>query len=113
MGATSRRKGVRGEQAVVHIFEDAGIPAKRTAPLQAGIRGTGADVALEIPGFHVECKMAGAVRIVEWMRQAEREAPALDVPVLAWRLCKRGNSSPWYGNLLLEDLAVLIKRGSL
>lgn len=113
MSAMSRRKGVRGEQEVVRLFEDHGIAAKRTAPLQAGIRCSGADVSLEIPGFHVETKIAGTIRILEWMRQAEREASRVDVPILAWRLSRRGDSTPWYGNLPLDDLAVLMRRGTL
>lgn len=113
MGRMSREKGARAEREVVRELEAQGLTAKRTAPLQAGVRGSGADVTLDVPGFHLEVKMHAQVRIVEWTRQAAAEASGLDVPVVVWRLCRRGNSTPWHANLPLDDFAALVRRGQL
>lgn len=112
MARMSRDKGKRGEREVVHVFKAAGIQAERTAPMQAGSTNY-ADIHIDVPGYHIESKMAAQIRIVEWVRQATREANPLDVPVVAWRLCARGNSTGWMATLPLEDFAVLVKRSTL
>ena len=112
MGAMSRTKGKRGELEVVRIFKDHDIDAERSAPMQAGNNGHG-DVKITVPGFHIESKMQGRICIVDWMRQVERDASPLDVPVVAWRLCSRQASTGWYANLPLNDFAVMVRRGAL
>ncbi len=55
----SQRKGKRGEQVLARMLNDIGVPARRTAPLQAGF-GRQADVADVSFGpayqFTAECK---------------------------------------------------------
>lgn len=111
MGATSRTKGKRGELEVVQCFKDHGVEAHRTAPMQAGTNGYG-DVAISVPGFHVESKCAGRLSIAEWQRQAALDAPPGIVPVVAWRLSRRGAWTPWHASLPLDDFAVMVRRAA-
>jgi hypothetical protein len=113
MGRLSREKGKRGEREVVNVFKANGVDARRTAPMQADGKGDDSDVALSVPGFHIESKMAARITIVEWTRQAAQESGPTRVPVVAWRLCSRGNSTPWQASLPLEDFAVLVARSAL
>jgi Holliday junction resolvase len=84
MGRASRDKGKRGEREVADLFERAGVPARRTAALQADGQG-GADVSLAIPGLHVEVKRAERIELPAWLAQAERDAPEGVEPVVIFR----------------------------
>lgn len=53
--------------------------------------------------LHVEVKRQNRLR-TEWIAQAEREAPAGAVPVVAWR----PDLSRWWAMIPLEDLARLL-----
>lgn len=59
MGKMSRSKGARGEREIVHLFTDAGFPAKRTAPLQTFKQNDMPDVLADINGVEttIEVKL--------------------------------------------------------
>lgn len=105
----SRRKGVKGEQQVARIYREQGIDAARV-PNSGGFDTKGDLVG--VPGVHVEVKMASVLRMPEWMRQAEREAPEGMTPAVHWRLCRRGDSTGWNVSLPLDDFIDLLKRAS-
>lgn len=100
MSAASRRKGVSGEREVAAVWESHGCTVR-------GLEGCGDHMVFSIGGhlIHSEAKRhADRVRIPEWMRQAEAEAPAGAVPVVAFRQ-DRGR---WYAVLPLDDLARIV-----
>ena len=99
----SRNKGQRGETAVKDIYRDNGIPARRV-----GNAGSLADV-VGVPGVHVEVKMAGVIRILDWLKQAEAEAPEGIIPSVHFRQCSRSRSSGWYVAVPLDDFIGLVK----
>jgi Holliday junction resolvase len=96
MGAMSRRKGVRGEREVTLAFEAAGFEVR-------SLEATGDHLAIGpprigSPTLHLEAKRHERVRLPEWIRQAELEAPAGAFPVVVYRQSR----SPWRVNLELE-----------
>lgn len=109
MGALSRRKGTKGEQQVAQLYREQGIDAARV-PNSGGLDTKGDLVG--VPGVHVEVKMAGRISSVEWMAQAEREAPAGLTPAVHWRLCTRQRSTGWYVTVPFDDFVDLLKRAS-
>ncbi len=54
-----------------------------------------------LPGIHVECKRAEALRLSEWMAQARRDAERFGdgAPTIFFRR----NREPWAVVMLLED----------
>lgn len=111
MGVNSRAKGTRGEQAVATIYREQGIDAARV-PNSGGLDTKG-DIILGVPGVHVEVKSAGQIRIVEWMAQAEREAPPGATPAVHWRFCTTRKSTGFYVSVPIDDFIDLLKRASL
>ncbi len=107
MGALSRTKGAEAEREICRLLNDAGLPAQRTAPLQAWGGSRDADV-IGIPGVFLEIKRQERIEIDKWCAQAEL-ASSVDVPVVAWRRSRQ----PWRCALPLEDFLTLVKRASL
>ena len=70
MGAKSQRKGRSAELELSRIFQGHGYDVRPGNPLNYGKEPdlTG------LPGIHIECKRAEALRLSEWMVQAERDA---------------------------------------
>jgi hypothetical protein len=62
---------------------------------------------------HVEVKMQGAIRILEWLRQAEEEAPEGCAPAVHFRLSSRSKSTGWYVALPLDYFIDMVKRQQL
>ena len=57
MPINSRQKGKKFELAVVNAAKAAGLPAERTAPMQAGQKPGATDYGdVQIAGLWVECK---------------------------------------------------------
>lgn len=104
MGRASREKGKRGEREVVALAREHDLEADRTAALQAGGVPGAADVRLRaFPGLHVEVKRDERLSVDRMVRQAEEDAPAAAVPVVAYRR----NGEPWRAVVPLEYLARL------
>lgn len=97
MTAMERRKGAAGEREVVAIFRDAGIEARREREGRIG-----ADLVLDVPGYHVSVKRHETLRLPLWI--AEAEAAGDGVPIVAFRRSRM----PWYAAVPLDVLASLL-----
>jgi hypothetical protein len=110
MSKASRDKGKRGELEVAHVFTDAGLPADRTAALQAGsVPGAGDVTIRELPRLHVESKRTKTYSLPEWLRQVEEARLPDQSYVIAFR--KDGTPKapePWRGIVDLVWLAELL-----
>lgn len=101
MGASSRRKGVRGEAEVRRLLTDAGFECR-------GLEGSGDWLAFRDGlTLHVETKRAERLKLPEWLRQAADEAPSGTLPVVAFRQ----NQGEWYAALPLTQLLGLGSSG--
>jgi len=101
-----REKGKRGEREVANAFKDAGIAARRTAPMQSQNGAPEADVEVALPDTHLEVKRQETIKIEAWCRQAEAEAPPGASAVVVWRR----SDQPWRVTLTLADYIELRKR---
>jgi hypothetical protein len=102
MGAASRRKGLGGEREVAEGFRAAGHQVR-------GLEGEGDWLCVNprVPGqplLHLECKRAERLKLPEWTRQAESEAPVGAVAIVAYRQ----NREPWRVSLRLDELLRLL-----
>ena len=102
VSASQRTKGANGERELCRILRDHGLPAQRTAPLQANSAARDADV-LSIPGWHLEVRRRNQISIVRWSRETEAAAPTGKAPVVLYR----PDREPWRASLLLADLIPL------
>jgi Holliday junction resolvase len=98
MSRSERDKGSRGELEVCRVFRARGFEADRT-PNSGGLKIRG-DIAGTVPA-HLEVKRQETLRLPLWLRQAEADAAAGEVPVV----CFRQNHGRWYAALPLELLA--------
>jgi len=97
-GSGRRRKGVKGEHEVLKLFIEHGFDVR-------GLEAKGDHLALR--GrlvLHLETKRQERLRIPEWMRQAESEAPGGALPVLVYRR----NAEDWHVVMPLDDFFDLI-----
>jgi len=78
----SKNKGKASELEVVHILQEHGFEARRTAQY-CGNTGDAADVISNLP-FHIEVKHQEKLKIEEWWNQAERDAKG-KMPLLVFR----------------------------
>lgn len=117
MSKAERAKGLKGEHEVRAIYEAAGFEVR-------GLEGTGDHLALlhgltsltALPGtdglvrrpltIHSEVKRQETARPWQWWAQAEAEAPAGSLAVVAFRR----NRSPWLGLANLTELAAALAR---
>lgn len=97
MGAKSQRKGRAAELELSRILQGHGYDVRPGNPLNYGKEPdlTG------LPGIHIECKRAEALRLSEWMAQAERDAQRFQdgAPAVFFRRSR----SPWCVVMKLED----------
>lgn len=103
MSRAERDKGGRGEREVAAIFRAAGFDCDRT-PNSGGLRLRG-DLQGNVPA-HLEVKRQEVLRIPLWLKQAEADAPAGAMPVVAFRQ----SHGAWYAALPLIELAELMAR---
>jgi hypothetical protein len=98
MPASSRRKGVDGEREVAAIWRLAGYQVQ-------DLEGVGDHVVHLHNGtrLHEEVKRQERIRLPEWVRQAEAEAPRGAIAVVAWRQ----NNGVWRADLRLDALVEL------
>ncbi len=73
MGKHSRNKGKRWEVAVVNLLKQHGLPAQRTAALQAHPDDTDPDVTIKGQAIHIEAKHHKKDPSKEAFEQANRQ----------------------------------------
>ncbi|NCE63572.1 hypothetical protein D1159_03015 [Pseudoflavonifractor sp. 524-17] len=97
MGAKSQTKGRRAEIELSKVLQGYGYPVE---PGQVLSYGEVPDLS-GLPGIHVECKRAEALRLSEWMEQAERDAQRFGdgLPAVFFRRSR----SPWMVCMTLTD----------
>ena len=108
MSVQSRRKGLVGENEMVHVLESMGYTARRTAALQAGenVHGDPDVEVTELPMVHIEVKRVERLNLEKAMKQAEQDAARrLALPVV----CHRQNQCEWMITLRLENLHKLME----
>ena len=99
MSKMSRDKGLLGERQVKAEFAAGGFDA-------CGTEGQGDHLIVCAAGLtlHIEVKRAEALRMSDWSKQAESEAPQGTVPILVYRRSRE----PWRASILLSDLIALL-----
>lgn len=107
MGKTSQRKGRGGELELARILQGYGYNVQ---PGQAVSFGDTPDLT-GLPGVHIECKRAEALRLSEWMDQARRDADKFrdGLPAVFWRK----NRCPWLVVMDLRDWINLYNRAEI
>ncbi len=70
MGTKSQRKGRAAELELARVLQGYGYPVEAG---RAQSYGEVPDLS-GLPGIHIECKRAEALRLSEWMAQARRDA---------------------------------------
>lgn len=92
----SRQKGAGGERELSHILREHGYSCRR-GQQYCGANGD-ADV-VGLPGVHIECKRVERLNISEAMKQAAKNADAVEVPTVFHRKNREG----WLVTMRLED----------
>lgn len=104
MSRAQRDKGARGEREVIQLLKDHGWPlARRSSDGRA--QAERGDIVRGPAGFHLEVKRRERISIVEWSRQAERDAHPTDRPAVIWRASRE----PWRVSMLLDDWTPLAR----
>lgn len=100
----SKQKGKRGELEVARILKDNGFEdARRTAQF-CGNTGDAADV-VGLDGFHVEVKRCETIKMMDWIRQAERDCKGEKIPLVVFRK----NNDDWYVTLRFQAFLDILK----
>ncbi len=97
MGAKSQRKGRAAELELSRILQAHGYNVE---PGRALSYGEVPDLS-GLPSVHIECKRAEALRLGEWMEQAERDAQRFGDGAPA--VFHRRSRSPWLVTMRLSD----------
>jgi Holliday junction resolvase len=84
MGASSRRKGANGERDFRNLLRAFGFACDRDGTEHGDLRH-------DVPGVHFEVKRRETLALPQWIRQAEEDADARDVAVVAFRQSRQ----PW------------------
>lgn len=92
----SRNKGKRGELELSHVLNDYGFRTRR-GQQYCGANGD-ADVT-GISGIHIECKRVEKLNLHEAVKQAVRDAPDEQIPVVM----HRKNKEEWLVTMRLKD----------
>ena len=104
-GRKSQRKGADGERELAALLREYGYTIERGGSCSFG---EAPDLS-GLPGIHVECKRAEAVRLSEWMAQAERDAERFQdgAPAVFFRRSRE----PWYVTMKVEDWIRIYQKG--
>lgn len=96
-GKSSQTKGRRAELELAHTLQSYGYPVEAG---RAQSYGEVPDLS-GLPGVHIECKRAEALRLSEWMTQAGRDAQRFGdgAPAVFFRR----NREPWRVVMNLPD----------
>lgn len=100
--ANSRAKGKRGEQEFINLHLRSVWP---DACRNIDQFGSDKRDCLHVGGIHWQIKRTEGLRLWEAIAQAETEAAADDLPVVAFRR----NGSAWYCTLRAEALIPLLR----
>lgn len=92
----SRQKGAGGERELSRILREHGYNCRR-GQQYSGANGD-ADV-IGLPGVHIECKRVERLNLSEAMKQAVRDAEAVEVPAVF----HRKNREEWLVTMRLDD----------
>jgi hypothetical protein len=104
MSKAARDKGKLGELEVVHIVRDNGWKdAERTHDGRA--QRTRGDIRNGPAGVHMEVKRQEKLNVPAALRQVERDAHPLDLPVLV----HRSSRQEWQATLPFDELLALLK----
>ena len=102
-GKGSQRKGRAADLELSRILQSHGYP------VEAGRARSYGDVpdVTGLPGVHIECKRAEALRLSEWMAQAERDAQRFQdgAPAVFFRRSR----SPWMVCMKLSDWLTIFR----
>lgn len=104
MSARERRKGAAAEREVVALLRDQGWPGARRTSDGRGQASRG-DVTNGPAATHFEVKRVERLAIWSAIAQAEADARAHDLPVVAFRRSRSG----WYAALPLDELLALLR----
>lgn len=106
MGAKSRRKGANGEREAAQAWRDAGIDAKRSAPMQAGDPRSMPDVILPtMPWLWLEVKREKKCNLHAALKQATEAAPDGKMPMA---FC-RSDKEDWVVTMHFEDFVKILR----
>lgn len=96
-GRPSQRKGRAAELELCRILRVRGYPVE---PGRARSFGEEPDLS-GLPGIHIECKRCEALRLPEWMQQAQRDAQRFQdgAPAVFFRRSRE----PWMVCMALDD----------
>jgi hypothetical protein len=98
----SRRKGVRGE---LEFIQDHLAPHWPAACRNLDQYGPQKQDCLNVAGVHWQIKRTERLSLWAALRQAETEAAATDLPIVAFRR----NRSAWYCALDADELIALLR----
>lgn len=103
MGRSQQRKGRNAELELSRALQAHGYNVE---PGRALSYGEVPDLS-GLPGVHIECKRAEALRLSDWMAQAVRDSEKFHdgLPTLF----HRRNRSPWMVTMRLEDWMAIYK----
>jgi Holliday junction resolvase len=109
MGLRSQRKGRAGELELVSVLKKE-YGCESVQPGEAVSYGVVPDI-VGLPGVHVECKRCEALRITDWMKQAERDAARFrdGLPVIF----HRRNREPWLVTMRLDSFMEIYERAEM
>lgn len=96
-GKKSQAKGANGERELASILKSYGYDIQRGGSLSFGEKP---DLS-GLPGIHIECKRAEALRLSEWMEQAAADAEKFKDGLPA--VFHRRNREGWRVTMALED----------
>ena len=104
MGSKSQRKGRAAELELARLLQGYGYPVEAG---RAQSYGEVPDLS-GLPGVHIECKRAEALRLSEWMAQAKRDAQRFNDgwPTVIFRRSR----SPWMVCMELSDWLSLYRQ---
>ncbi len=103
MGKAEREKGKRGEREFAGVLRSLGFGEARRTAQYCGKTGDADDV-VGVDGYHIEVKRCEAIKIGEWMKQAERDCGE-KVPVVVFRR----SGEKWQAVIAAEELFSLIR----
>ena len=102
MGRMSREKGARGEREFINLHLKPYWPAacRNLDQFKDDTRD-----CLNVAGCHFQVKRTESLRIWDAIKQAETEAAATDLPLVAFRR----NRSKWYVAIEASELVALLR----